>query len=250
MSERDLAGRVAVVTGASQGIGAATARLLARRGARVALVARSREPLEALVAEIGLAGGEALAVPADVSRPDEVRRAFAAVEQGLGPCEILINNAALLVACPFERLTPAEWERMWTVNVTGVLLCAQAALAHMRPRRAGDPWRRGVIVNVASVSGVSGVEKLPGLVGYAATKGAVVALSEALAAEVGPSGVRVMCVSPGSVKTPMLARVAPAAMAQAMEPEEVAEVLAFLAGDASAAVTRTNLLVWGAPGAG
>lgn len=239
----DLGGRVAVVTGASQGIGAASARLLAKRGARVALVARSREALESLAAEIGLAGGEAVAVPADVARPDEVRRAFAAIEQRLGPVEVLVNNAALLVACPFERLTPTEWERMVGVNVTGVVLCAQAALGHMRPRR------RGVIVNVASVSGVSGVEKLPGLVGYAATKGAVVALSEALAAEVEPTGIRVVCVSPGSVKTPMLARVAPAAMAQAMEPEAVAEVIAFLAGDGGAAVNKTNLLVWGPAGA-
>lgn len=239
MTERDLEGKVAVVTGASQGIGAATARLLARRGARVALVARSAEPLQALVAEIGLAGGEALAVPGDLAKPEDVRRVFATVEQQLGPCDILINNAALLVACPFERLTLAEWERMNAVNVTGVLLCAQTALGQMRPRR------RGVIVNVASVSGVPGVEKLPGLVGYAATKGAVVALSEALAAEVAPSGIRVMCVSPGSVRTPMLARVAPAAMPQAMEPERVADVISFLSGEAGAAVTRTNLLVWG-----
>jgi len=230
--------RVTVVTGASRGVGAACARALAAAGDRVALLARgSCEP----VAEaVRAAGGQALALSADVADPEQVRAAFAAVREAWGPVEVLINNAARLEPGPVAQLTPERWRGLWEVNVSGPLYCAQEALRDMRAQR------RGVIVNVASVSGVPGIEKLPGLVGYAATKGALIAFSEALAAEVGPEGVRVVCVSPGSVATPMLAEAAPGA--RGMHPDDLARTVAFLASDAARAVQRTNLVVWGPPG--
>lgn len=227
--------RVTVVTGASRGVGAACARAFAAAGDRVALLARgSCEP----VAEaVRAAGGEALALSADVADPEQVRAAFAAVREAWGPVEVLVNNAARLEPGPVAQLTPERWRGLWEVNVSGALYCSQEALRDMRT------LRRGVIVNVASVSGVPGIEKLPGLVGYAATKGALISFSEALAAEVGPEGVRVVCVSPGSVATPMLAEAAPDAAG--MDPEDLASTVAFLASDAARAVQRTNLVVWG-----
>ncbi|MCA8922360.1 MAG: SDR family oxidoreductase [Planctomycetes bacterium] len=231
--------RVTVITGASRGVGAACARRLAADGHRVALLARSS--CEPVAAEVRAAGGEALALVADVARPESVQAAFAAVRAAWGPVDVLVNNAARLEPGPFAALTPERWRALWEVNVSGALRCSQAALEDMRPRG------RGVIVNVASVGGVSGIPKLPGLVGYATTKGALIAFSEALAAEVAPAGVRVVCVSPGSVSTAMLAEAAPEA--EGMPPAALADVIAFLVSDAARAVHQANLVVWGPPGA-
>jgi NAD(P)-dependent dehydrogenase (short-subunit alcohol dehydrogenase family) len=238
----DLTQRVAVVTGASRGIGAATARLLAARGAKVALAARGAEALNAVAEAIRGAGGEALAVPTDVADPQSVAALFASVRDALGPVDVLVNNAATIAVGPLHQLEPDAWERQLRVNVTGPYLCAREALTDMRARR------RGVIVNVGSVAGVPGVEKLPGLVAYATTKGAVLTFTEALAAELEPEGVRVVCVSPGSTATEMLEAVAPPeVVAAAMDPSRVAEVIAFLASDAGAGVNKTNVTVWGGP---
>src|SRR5690606_26041379 len=138
----------------------------------------------------------------------------------------------------------AAWEGLLRANLTSVFLCTQAALTRMRPAR------RGVVINVASVSGVPGVEKLAGIAAYAATKGGVIAFSEALAAELAPEGVRVLAVSPGSVDTPMLRAVAPEAVKEAMTPGTLGRVIAWLATDDAAAVNRTNVVVWGPPAAG
>lgn len=229
------------MTGAGRGIGAAAARLLAARGARVALAARTQAELEAAAGTIRAAGGEALPVPTDVARPDDVASLFDAVRARLGPVDLLVAAAGVVEAGPLAALEPPAWERLVGVNLTGVYLCARAALADMLPRG------RGTIVPVASVGGVAGVPKLPGLVGYAATKAGVIGLTEALAAEVGPAGVRVVCVSPGSTRTDMLAAVAPDALGEAMAPEEVARVIALLASEEAAAVQGENVIVWGPP---
>jgi len=238
----DLEGRIALVTGAGSGIGAATARELARRGAKVYLTARSAEGIGRLAAEIKSEGGQGLARTCDVSDAGQVEALFAAIDEAYGALDVLVNNAAVLTAGPLHELSLDAWRRMLDVNVTGTFLCTQAALTRMRPRRSGT------IVNVASVSGVPGVEKLPGLVAYAATKGAVLAFSEALAAEQAEAGIRVVAVSPGAVDTPMLRSVAPDFAPQAMSPDALARVIGFLASDAAAAVTNTNLIVWGPPG--
>ncbi|HEV7919253.1 MAG TPA: SDR family oxidoreductase [Thermoanaerobaculia bacterium] len=227
------AGKVAIVTGASSGIGRATAQLLAGRGALVAVMARSEEKLAELASE------RILAVTGDVADPEAVERLFAAAESRFGSCEILINNAGMVDPRPLLKTTLEEWELAFAVNVTATFLTTRRALPAMLA--AG----RGSIVNVASISGVPGTEKFPGFTAYCASKAAVISMSEALAVEVKGRGVRVNCVSPGSVDTRMWAAVSNNAPAS-MTPAEVAETIAFLASDASQPMNGQNLHVWSA----
>ncbi len=237
--EGKLKGRCALITGGGRGVGAACARKLAREGARVVLAARSASELQAVAAELQSEGREVRWVAGDVSQEEDVAELFRVAREAFGPVEILVNNAGLLRCAPLVSMPLADWEATLAVNLTGAFLCARAALEQMLP------LRRGVILNVASVSGVAGVDKFPGLVAYAASKGGLLAFSEALAAEVKGQGVRVAAISPGSVNTAMLASVAPEAAAAAMDPADVARVVAFLASDEAAAVHQANLLVWG-----
>lgn len=234
--DREFEGRIAVVTGASSGIGRATAEMLARRGARVAIFARSAEKLHAIAAAHG---SRMLAVPGDVADEEAIDRLFTTVESRFGDCEILINNAGMIHPKPLVDTTPDEWNRLLGVNLGGVYLASRRALRGMIERRSG------VIVSVASISGVIGPEKFPGYVSYCASKGAVIAMTEALAAEVREYGVRVNCVSPGAVDTPMWEKAGGGAAAS-MTPEEVAESILFLASDRSRPMNGQNLHVYSA----
>lgn len=216
----EFGGKVAVVTGASSGIGNAAARLLEERGARVVTFARS--------------GGS---VRGDVSDPGAIERLFAETESRFGACEILVNCAGMIDPAPLVDTTLDRWRRMFAVNVDGIYLACRRALPPMLERG------RGAIVNVASISGIPGPEKFPGWVSYCAAKGAVISLTEALAVEVKERGVRVNAVSPGSVDTPMWAAASGGAPA-AMTPEEVAETILFLASDRSRPMNGQNLHVF------
>ncbi len=216
----DLAGKVAVVTGASSGIGKKTAELLATHGARVVTFARS--------------AGD---VRGDVADPDAIERLFAETEKRFGPCDILVNNAGMIDVAPLVETDLERWRRMFAVNVEGVYLACRRALPSMLERGAG------AIVNVASISGVVGPEKYPGWVSYCASKGAVISLTEALAVEVKDRGVRVNAISPGSVDTPMWAEASGGAPAS-MTPEEIAETILFLASDRSRPMNGQNLNVY------
>jgi NAD(P)-dependent dehydrogenase (short-subunit alcohol dehydrogenase family) len=228
--------KVAIVTGASSGIGRATAELLVARGARVAVFARSAEKLAALA---GRHGERMLAVTGDVAAADDIERLFAATEERFGACDVLVNNAGMIDRKPFVDVTPEAWDRMFAVNVRGVYLATRRALPSMLASGGGT------IVNVGSISGVPGPEKFPGFAAYNASKAAVIALTEALAVEVKASGVRVNCVSPGSVDTPMWAEASGGAPA-AMTPEEIAESILFLASSRSRPMNGQNLDVYSA----
>jgi NAD(P)-dependent dehydrogenase (short-subunit alcohol dehydrogenase family) len=218
----EFVGKVAVITGASSGIGRRTAELFAERGANVVTFARS--------------GGT---VTGDVSDPADVERLFAETKRRFGPCDILVNNAGLAEPAPLVDMTFEQWRRTFAVNVDGIYLTCRRALPSMLERG------RGAIVNVASISGVVGPEKFPGFVAYCASKGAVISLTEALAVEVKGRGVRVNAVSPGSVDTPMWASVSGGAPAS-MTPEEVAEAILFLASDRSRPMNGQNVNVFSA----
>ena len=228
--------RIAVVTGASTGIGRATAELLASRGARVMVFGRSAERLRDLVSRHE---GRMLAVAGDVADADAIDKLFAECEARFGACDLLVNNAGMIDPKPMIDTTPDEWDRMFAVNVRGVYLASRRALRPMMARRGG------AIVNVASISGVIGPEKFPRFVSYNASKAAVIALTEALAVEVKEHGIRVNCVSPGSVDTKMWEE-ASGGMPADMTAAEVAEVILFLASDQSRPMNGQNVDVYSA----
>jgi NAD(P)-dependent dehydrogenase (short-subunit alcohol dehydrogenase family) len=227
--------KIVVVTGASSGIGHAAAELFAAHGAHVALFARSREKIEAIAARHG---DRMLAVAGDVAEPADVERLFAEVERRFGACDVLVNSAGMIDPKQVADVTPEAWDRMFAVNVRGTFLASRRALPSMSARRSG------AIVNIASISGIPGPEKFPGFASYNASKAAVIAFTEALAVETKDLGIRVNCVSPGSVDTPMWAAAsggAPAAMTSA----EVAETILFLASERSRPMNGQNLHVYG-----
>ncbi len=188
----NIAGKVVVITGASSGLGEATARLLAAQGASVALGARRTERIQALADELTGSGAKALALTTDVTQCDQVKRLVDTAVQTYGRIDVMINNAGLMAHSPLERLKIEDWDRMVDVNIKGVLYGIAAALPYMRQQRAGH------IINVSSVAGH---KVRAGAAVYAATKHAVRALSEGLRQEVKPYNIRTTVISPGAVAT-------------------------------------------------
>jgi NAD(P)-dependent dehydrogenase (short-subunit alcohol dehydrogenase family) len=228
-----LAGRVAVVTGASRGIGAATAEAVAVAGAHVVLAARDAQALDAVAARIRAAGGEATTAPTDVSRAEEVDRLFAAAAAA-GPLAALVCAAGSLTSAPFAETTQEIWERTLAVNLTGSFLCCRAAFIVMRD--AGE----GRIVNIASLSGVYATEKFPGLAAYNVSKFGVVGLTEAIAVEGRPHRISAICISPGAVDTEMLRRANPE-LRPGLTPAEVAQLIVALLDSRVAAASGANI---------
>jgi NADP-dependent 3-hydroxy acid dehydrogenase YdfG len=184
--------KIVVVTGASSGLGEATARLLSAEGATVVLGARRADRLRTLVKELETRGNKALAVTTDVSQREQVKALVDAAVETYGRVDVMINNAGLMPQAPLERLKVDEWDRMIDVNVKGVLYGIAAALPHMQRQKAGH------FINVSSVAGH---RVGPGFAVYAATKYAVRALSEGLRQEVKPYNIRTTVISPGAVAT-------------------------------------------------
>jgi NADP-dependent 3-hydroxy acid dehydrogenase YdfG len=188
----NIAGKVIVITGASSGLGEASARLLSAQGATVVLGARRQDRIRALAGELTTNGGKALAIATDVTRRDQVQKPVDAAAEACGRIDVMINNAGLMPQALLERLDVNDWDRMIDVNIKGVLYGIAAALPHMQRQKAGH------FVNVSSVAG----HKVgPGFAVYAATKHAVRALSEGLRQEVKPYNIRTTVISPGAVAT-------------------------------------------------
>ena len=191
----NIAGKVVVITGASSGLGEATARLLAREGATVALAARRADRIDTLAAEIDHAGGQAMAIATDVTEREQVKALVDAVVEQYGKVDVMLNNAGLMPLAPLEDLKTDEWDQMIDVNLKGVLNGIAAALPYMKEQKSGH------FINVSSVYG----HKLgPDATVYCATKFAVRALSEGLRQEVKPYNIRTTVISPGAVATELL----------------------------------------------
>jgi NAD(P)-dependent dehydrogenase (short-subunit alcohol dehydrogenase family) len=228
-----LAGRVAIVTGASRGIGAATAEAIAAAGAHVILAARDSEALAAIVQRIQAAGGQATSVPTDVSKAGEVERLFAAVGE-TGRLDALVCAAGVLTPALFAETTSAIWEETLGVNLTGSFLCCRAAFTTMRTAGTGR------IVNIASLSGVYATEKFPGLTAYNVSKYGVIGLTEAIAVEGRPHGISAICVSPGAVDTQMLRQANPE-LRPGLTPGDVAQLILALLDSPLAPASGANI---------
>lgn len=191
MSQK-LAGKVAVVTGASKGIGAQIARQLAADGAAVVVnYASSRAGADKVVADIAKAGGKAVAVQADVAKAEDIKRLFAETKKAFDRVDILVNNAGIYQFAPLEEITPELFHKMFDLNVLGLLLTTQEAVKHMGAEG-------GSIVNIGSVAGKVG---FPGSAVYGATKAAVDLITRTLSLELGPRKIRVNAVNPGMIQT-------------------------------------------------
>jgi 3-oxoacyl-[acyl-carrier protein] reductase len=186
--------RVALVTGASQGIGRATALALAQAGARVAAAARNAGKLAEVAAEIAAAGGEAIAVPMDVANAEQVKAGFRRTIEKFGKLDILVNNAAITRDGLAVRMKAEDWDAVLRTNLTGAHFCAQQALSVMMRARYGR------IINVTSVVAETGN---PGQVNYVAAKAGLIGLTRALAVEIASRGITVNAVAPGFVVSPM-----------------------------------------------
>jgi len=245
----DFSGRVALVTGASSGIGAATASVLAAAGARVAIgYHANRDGAEQVARQIGESGGHAIALNADLRSVAGIQQLIDGAVSALGPIDILVNNAGSLVRrMAIRELTEEGWDEVLTLNLKSAVFCAQAVAPSMIARRTG------AIVNVGSVAGHSGGG--PGAGAYAAAKAGLVAMTKSLAKELAPHGVRVNAVSPGVIDTPfhevfttpemMRGLVNTIPLGRIGMPVECARAIAFLASDAASFIVGETLEVNG-----
>jgi NAD(P)-dependent dehydrogenase (short-subunit alcohol dehydrogenase family) len=227
-----LTGKVAIVTGGGRGIGRATAELLAEAGALVTICARSADELALVTA----GSSRISALAGDIADEAFVERLVAHAVATGWRLDILVNNAAVLGRSPFLELEPALWDDVMAINLRGAYLCSRAAFRQMAAQQPSG----GNIVNIASLSGVRGPEKFPGLAAYNVSKAGVLALSDILAVEGKGHDIRVNAVSPGAVDTEML-RQAGHGLKAGATPADIARTIVFLASDLSRPSTGANI---------
>jgi NAD(P)-dependent dehydrogenase (short-subunit alcohol dehydrogenase family) len=242
-----LSGRICVVTGGGGGIGRATALSFAHAGARVAAIDRDERGLEVTRAELAKMSGGHVVASCDTTNPDSVTAASETVQKSLGPCDVLVNTAAVLRPGALDTLSLAEWNAVLAVNLTGYFLCAQVFGRQMRAHR------RGSLVHVSSIAG-SHAQGQSGA--YSVSKAGVIMLSRQLADEWGPHGIRSNVVSPGMVITPMSQsfydtpgvterRSAVVPMRRVGMPQDMADAILFLASDRASYVNGDEITVDG-----
>lgn len=250
----NLTGKVALVTGASSGIGRASALALADQGAKVVTAARRIDKLNSLVEEIKAKGHEALAVQMDVTKKEDILNAVSKTIEAFGRLDILLNNAGVAEFAAFLEMTEEQWDKTLDTNLKGYFLVAQAAAKEMA--KNNPPTGGGRIINIASIaSGGVGVG-FPSIAHYCASKGGVVAFTEALADELAPMGILVNCIGPGVIATEMTegmlkdpkqaeALLSRVPLKRAGKPEEIASAVVYLASDEASYTTGTTLYVDG-----
>jgi 3-oxoacyl-[acyl-carrier protein] reductase len=245
---RDLKGKVAIVTGASKGIGAAIARSLAAAGAAVTVnYAASKKDAERVVADIAAKGGKAIAVKGDVAKAADVERLFAETKHAFGSIDVLVNNAGVYLFQPLAEVTEEEFHRQFNTNVLGTLLASREAAKHF----GADG---GSIINIGSTASI---DAIPTASVYSGTKGAIDTITRVLAAELGPRKIRVNVIAPGGTETEGLhaagvigsdfekAVIAKTALGRLGQPDDIARVAVFLASDDSAWITGERLAASG-----
>ncbi len=219
--------KVALITGAGRGIGAATAKLFAREGAKVFITSRTESELKYVSDSItkDYGPGKVHYAVADITQEDQVQQLFQKAYETLGSLDILVNNAGGIVVKPFTDLTLDDWRFTMNVNLDAAFLCSREAMRRMKFANQG-----GCIINISSLAGIRGTPKIPGFGAYTPAKHAVVGLTEIMNLEGKEHGIRVNCVAPGAVDTRMLREAAPGFSAEAA-PEDIAYVILSIADE-------------------